>query len=399
MARAVGAISVVDGVAYAPHGLPDVAALGADVYLFSLYKTWGPHQGLMTVRRELMERLPNQSHFFNDGAVRKRLVPAGPDHAQVAASAGIADYLDAVYEHHWDDSPSAAERGRRLHELFRQHEATLIEPLLAFLSDRADVRLLGPTASESKAPTVSLLPLRKSVSDVYDALTAQRIMAGSGNFYGVRPLTAMDVPLDPGVIRLSFLHYTSPAEIDAARGGSRSRSPTEPPGPDLAEPLRNSAKQGRPFQASCGCYCRFKLATNRPARSPSSLAGSDLRRTSMTLANRRSTGRTALALLALSLLAVTGAWAQGSAWDYEPDEKNQIIPPDALVGFDFQSLGFSRGGRSTAVSGVLGDPLTYYFGGTGGGVWKTSRRRQQLDQRHRRLHGRRRDRRDRRRRL
>ena len=37
-ARAVGARTVVDGVSYAPHGLPDVAALGADVYLFSAYK-------------------------------------------------------------------------------------------------------------------------------------------------------------------------------------------------------------------------------------------------------------------------------------------------------------------------------------------------------------------------
>ena len=48
-ARAAGAISIVDGVAWAPHGLPDVAALGADAYLFSLYKTYGPHQGLMGV--------------------------------------------------------------------------------------------------------------------------------------------------------------------------------------------------------------------------------------------------------------------------------------------------------------------------------------------------------------
>ncbi|MEM6702514.1 MAG: aminotransferase class V-fold PLP-dependent enzyme [Acidobacteriota bacterium] len=214
MARSVGAISVVDGVAYAPHGLPDVAALGADVYLFSLYKTWGPHQGLMTVRRDLMERLPNQSHFFNDGEVRKRLVPAGPDHAQIAASAGIADYLDEVYQHHWGDSADASERGRRLHELFRQHEEELLEPLLDFLLDREDLRVLGPAAPGSKAPTVSVLPLRKSVAEVYDALTEHRIMAGSGNFYGVRPLTAMDIPLDPGVIRLSFLHYTSAEEME-----------------------------------------------------------------------------------------------------------------------------------------------------------------------------------------
>lgn len=34
-----GALSVVDGVGYAPHGFPDLKELGADIYLFSLYKT------------------------------------------------------------------------------------------------------------------------------------------------------------------------------------------------------------------------------------------------------------------------------------------------------------------------------------------------------------------------
>ena len=80
-AHAVGAVTCVDGVSYAPHGLPDVTALGADIYLFSLYKTYGPHQGLMVVRRDLAERLPNQAHFFNAGSILKKLTPAGPDHA------------------------------------------------------------------------------------------------------------------------------------------------------------------------------------------------------------------------------------------------------------------------------------------------------------------------------
>ena len=56
-ARAAGVVTVVDGVAWAPHGLPDVPSLGADVYLFSLYKTYGPHQGLMIVRTGLLSRL------------------------------------------------------------------------------------------------------------------------------------------------------------------------------------------------------------------------------------------------------------------------------------------------------------------------------------------------------
>ncbi len=41
--HAAGAQLCVDGVAYAPHRAVDVAALGADYYVFSFYKTYGPH--------------------------------------------------------------------------------------------------------------------------------------------------------------------------------------------------------------------------------------------------------------------------------------------------------------------------------------------------------------------
>ncbi len=95
MAHDVGAVTCCDGVSYAPHGLPDVGALGTDIYLFSSYKTYGPHQGIMVVRRALADRLVNQAHFFNADVRYKRLTPAGPDHAQIAACAGMADYIDA----------------------------------------------------------------------------------------------------------------------------------------------------------------------------------------------------------------------------------------------------------------------------------------------------------------
>ncbi len=100
LARDAGAATCVDGVSYAPHGFPDVGALGADIYLFSSYKTYGPHQGIMVIRRALAEALPNQGHHFNADAPCKRFTPAGPDHAQIAACAGMADYCDALYRHH-----------------------------------------------------------------------------------------------------------------------------------------------------------------------------------------------------------------------------------------------------------------------------------------------------------
>ena len=56
-----------------------------DIYLFSSYKTYGPHQGIMVIKESLAELLPNQGHYFNEKFLTKKFTPAGPDHAQIAA--------------------------------------------------------------------------------------------------------------------------------------------------------------------------------------------------------------------------------------------------------------------------------------------------------------------------
>ena len=38
----------------------------------------------------------------------------------------------------------------------------------------------------------------------------------------------------------------------------------------------------------------------------------------------------------------------------------------------YRNIGPYRGGRSVSATGVIGDPLTYYMGTTGGGLWKTT---------------------------
>jgi cysteine desulfurase family protein (TIGR01976 family) len=211
-ARAAGAITIVDGVAWAPHGLPDVGALGADVYLFSLYKTYGPHQGLMVVRKPLLERLANEGHYFNAAYPRKRLVPAGPDHAQVAAAQGVAEYFDALDAHH--GGGAAAQRPRRVRELLRSAELALLPRLLDYLAQRKDVRLLGSADADRRAATVSFVPKNVEPAQLVPRLAAHGIMAAAGSFYAVRLLEALGVDPARGAVRLSFVHYNSPAEID-----------------------------------------------------------------------------------------------------------------------------------------------------------------------------------------
>lgn len=209
-ARAIGAVTVVDGVSYAPHGLPDLAALGCDIYLFSTYKTYGPHQGLMAVRPELAAALPNQGHFFNENRPRYRLNPAGPDHAQVAASAGIADYLEALAAL----SPEpGADPFRRAHALMRAQETALLAPLLAYLKSRNSLRLIGPAEAELRVPTLSLA-LDGPAQPIAERLGARGINVGGGHFYAWRLLEALGRDPLHGVLRISFVHYTTPHEID-----------------------------------------------------------------------------------------------------------------------------------------------------------------------------------------
>lgn len=48
-----------------------------------------------------------------------------------------------------------------------------------------------------------------------------------------------------------------------------------------------------------------------------------------------------------------------------------VIDPEFTSTMAWRMIGPFRGGRSVAVAGVIGDPRTYYFGGVGGGIWKT----------------------------
>lgn len=213
MARAAGAYTCVDGVSYAPHGFPDMTALGADIYLFSAYKTYGPHQGIMVMRRAVGAALPAQCHYFNADTLYKRFTPVGPDHAQVAACAGMADYIDALYAHHIPGGTAGPlARNNAVHDLMRAHEVRLLQPLLDHLAARNDLRLIGPRDAGRRAPTVAVA-LDRAAEPVAAELAKHGIMAGGGDFYAVRPLQAMGVDVAQGVLRLSFVHYTTEAEV------------------------------------------------------------------------------------------------------------------------------------------------------------------------------------------
>lgn len=214
LARAANVATVVDGVSFAGHGLPDVAALGADIYLFSLYKAYGTHLGVMVIRSEMADVLGNQAHYFNQAYRHKWFVPAGPDHAQVAASRGVLDYFDAVYDYHFDEAATVVEKAQCVRDLFHDTEQVLLGRLLNYVVQHPKLTLLGPVDPAKRAATMSIIPKGQTPQELAQKLVDQGIICGAGHFYAVRLLEAMGVDSNTGVVRLSFVHYTQPEEIE-----------------------------------------------------------------------------------------------------------------------------------------------------------------------------------------
>jgi selenocysteine lyase/cysteine desulfurase len=207
----------VDAVAYAPHHIADLKALGVDGYAFSLYKVFGPHQGLLYVNADIRGELESQAHYFNRGIPTKDFNPAGPQHAQVAACAGVLDYFDDLHRQHFGASDKSRNAQlQELHELILQHENQLAAPILDYLDGHAGVRLIGKTHTRDndRAPTIAFRPLQTSSKTLAHQLQDQGIGTENGNFYAHRLVTDLGIDPADGVVRLSLVHYGNQQDVE-----------------------------------------------------------------------------------------------------------------------------------------------------------------------------------------
>ena len=209
MAHAVGAKVVVDGVSYAPHSWPDVSELDVDAYSFSTYKTFGTHQGVMYVKPEFMKLLSPQCHFYSSGYISSYLDAAGPDHASIAALAGLADFIEAVHQHHFtSQAESLQQKASAVSNLLFQHELSLCALFLEALS-HLPVRIIGKTTMQRRETNVAFIPEAFTATELADLLAEKGVVASPSHFDGCRLLKKLGVDPDQGVLRVSFAAYNS----------------------------------------------------------------------------------------------------------------------------------------------------------------------------------------------
>jgi len=211
-----GAYIIGDGVSYAPHGLPNVKDLGVDFYAFSLYKTYGPHLGLLYGKKEILKKLPNQNHEFLEGDIPYTLNPGGPNHEELSCLVGVYEYFINLFDHHFpEEDSSVRDKIQKVNDLISNHEKEIANPLLEYLSSRSDIRVIGKKtiSNKDRAPTIAFTMNNKSSKDLSSALVKNGIATRNDNFYAWRCLKALGIDADDGVVRTSMVHYNSHEDV------------------------------------------------------------------------------------------------------------------------------------------------------------------------------------------
>ncbi len=213
--HAVGGKLCVDAVAYAPHRLVDVQASGADYYVFSFYKTFGPHFAVLWGKRDALLALPSLNHFFiGQEVIPYKLQPGNLNYELSYGCIGISDYLVDIGER-LGASGSPRELMQAAFDAFERQEDLLAEILLSFLRAKPGVRIIGKAhiTDGDRVPTISFVVEGVQSEAIVRRVDEHRMGIRFGDFYARRLIEQLGLAPYGGVVRVSIAHYNSADEL------------------------------------------------------------------------------------------------------------------------------------------------------------------------------------------
>lgn len=210
LASAVGAWLLVDAVHGAPHFPLDVAALGADFLLCSVYKFYGPHVGILYTRPGLLETLEPDRLCTVDQAAPWRLETGTLHHAALAGLVAAIEYLAGFGE-------GADLRSRLLDAMARieAREDRLARRYAEQAAAIPGVQVWGPAfGAGRRSPTVAVTLEGVHPTEAARRLGERGVLVGDGHFYAARAVEVLGLAERGGVIRAGMSLYTTDAEVD-----------------------------------------------------------------------------------------------------------------------------------------------------------------------------------------
>jgi cysteine desulfurase family protein (TIGR01976 family) len=217
-AREAGAWSFIDAVQSAPHILSDVQDFGCDFFVCSAYKFFGPHQGILWGRRDILESLEPYKVRPAPTELPWCFETGTQSHEGMAGTAAAVDYFAWVGETMGGASGNRRERLEAGLKLLFDYEKQLADRLIAGLKSIPGVRVLGisdPDASDRRVPTVSFVHEQHAPSDIASALAERNIFAWSGHNYALELAKVLKINDSGGAVRIGAVHYNTADEIDA----------------------------------------------------------------------------------------------------------------------------------------------------------------------------------------
>ena len=210
--HARGAEIAVDAVAYAPHRAVDVQASDVDYYLFSFYKTYGPHFAVLYGKYDKLLELDGLYHYFyGREKVPTKLEPGNTNYELAWGSAGIVDYFDTLGGGTGDRAAIT-----RAFDDIAAHEATLAERLLGYLRNRNDTAVIGLRTSDAaqRVPTIAFKVKDRDSAEIVRETDRHRVGIRFGDFHSRRLIEHLGLADNSGVVRVSIVHYNTLEEVD-----------------------------------------------------------------------------------------------------------------------------------------------------------------------------------------
>jgi cysteine desulfurase family protein (TIGR01976 family) len=208
-AHALGALVHVDGVHYAAHHLPDLAELGADLFMCSPYKFLGPHCGVLGADPAFLETIHPDKLLPATDAVPERFELGTLPYEIMAGATAAVDFLAAI-------APGAgATRRARLAGSFAAidaHETGLRGVVEAGLAAFGPKMVLHSRAAE-RTPTLFCSLPGRTAWDAYEFLGGRDVLAPAGSFYAHEAFRRLGLPDQYG-LRIGLAPYTTEAEVD-----------------------------------------------------------------------------------------------------------------------------------------------------------------------------------------
>jgi cysteine desulfurase family protein (TIGR01976 family) len=218
LAREAGALVFVDAVHLAPHRRINAEALECDFLACSPYKFYGPHVGVLWMRRELLGDLDVPKLSPAPAAGPERFESGTLNAEGMAGTTAAVEFLAGLGM--GEASPKAEgalTRGSRLDGVFSElerREQALFRRLWAGLSVLPGVRLYGPPSGEERTPTLSFtvrsFPARQVSSRLADTAGA---FLSHGDFYAATVLDRLGLRKQ-GLVRAGVSIYTTEEEVD-----------------------------------------------------------------------------------------------------------------------------------------------------------------------------------------